>query len=62
MYDEQTKAVINLLEDAVYIVKNGKKTKVSPKAFGQDVIIWKNGKVLDVDRNEKIRIEGQEVI
>ncbi|MBW8350763.1 DUF3954 domain-containing protein [Bacillus sp. IITD106] len=62
MTDEKTKAVIDLLEDAVYIVKNGQKTKVSPKDFGQDIIFWKNGQVLDIDRNERIRVEGQEVI
>lgn len=62
MHDEGTKAVINLLEDAVYIIKDGQKTKVSPKQFGQDIIVWKNGKVLDVDRSERVRIEGQEVI
>lgn len=56
------KDTINLDEDALYIVKNGKKTKVSPKDHGQDIIIWKNGKVLDVDRSERVRIEGQEVI
>ena len=56
------KATIDLKEDAVYIVKDGKKTKVTPKEFGQDIIIWKNGKVLDVDRSERVRIEGQEVI
>lgn len=55
-------AKINLLEDAVYIVKNGKLTKVTPKPFGQDLIIWKNGQVLDVDRNERVRINGQKTI
>lgn len=62
MHDEGTKAVINLLEDAVYIVKDGQKTKVTPKKYGEDRIIWKNGKVLDIDRSERVRIEGQEVI
>lgn len=55
-------AEIDLSEDAVYIVKNGKSTKVSAKEHGQDVIIWKNGQVLDVDRSQRMRIEGQEVI
>ena len=62
MHDNITKAVIDLLEDAVYIVKNGKKTKITPKNHGEDRIIWKNGKVLDVDQSERVRIEGQEVI
>ncbi|MBP1917202.1 hypothetical protein J2Z23_004187 [Lederbergia galactosidilyticus] len=55
-------AEINLTENALYIIQNGKKTKVTPKKFGQDLIIWKNGIVLDIDRSERVRIEGQEVI
>ena len=56
------KAEIDLRENALYIVKNGVLTKVTPKEHGQDIIIWKNGQVLDVDRSERMRIEGQEVI
>lgn len=55
-------AQINLDENAVYIVKQGRLTKVGAKEHGQDVIIWKNGQVLDVDRSQRMRIEGQEVI
>ncbi|WP_438310841.1 DUF3954 domain-containing protein [Sporosarcina sp. FA9] len=54
--------VVDLKEDALYIVKNGRLTKVSKKEHGQDLIIWKNGQVLDIDRSERVRIEGQEVI
>lgn len=53
---------INLKENAIYIIQDGKPTKITPKQFGEDRIIWKNGKVLDVDRSERVRIEGQEVI
>ena len=53
---------IDLKKDALYIVKDGICTEVSAKKFGQDLIIWKNGQVLDVDRSERVRIEGQEVI
>lgn len=53
---------INLNENAVYIIQNGIKTKITPKMFGEDRIIWNNGKVLDIDRSERVRIEGQEVI
>ncbi|MEN2465926.1 DUF3954 domain-containing protein [Ornithinibacillus sp. JPR2-1] len=53
---------IDLTENAVYIVQDGQLTKVTAKDFGQDLIIWKNGKVLDIDRSERLRIEGQEVI
>lgn len=55
-------AVVNLEESAVYVVKRGQMTKVTAKEHGQDLIVWKNGEVLDVDRNQRIRIEGQEVI
>lgn len=55
-------AEIDLMENAFYIVKDGLLTKVTAKQYGQDVVVWKNGKVLDVDRSERIRLEGQEVI
>lgn len=55
-------AEIDLRENAVYVVKKGKLTKVTAKEFGQDVIVWKNGEVLDVDRSQRLRIDGQEVI
>ncbi|MCU9594622.1 DUF3954 domain-containing protein [Caldibacillus thermolactis] len=56
------KVEIPLDENAVYIVKNGKLTKVTAKEYGQDIIIWKNGQVLDIDRSQRMRIDGQEVI
>ncbi|WP_120190037.1 DUF3954 domain-containing protein [Ammoniphilus oxalaticus] len=56
------KANIDLKENAIYIVQNEKMIKVTPKEHGKDLIIWKNGKVLDIDRSERVRIEGQEVI
>ncbi|MHC8517005.1 hypothetical protein [Sporosarcina sp. ITBMC105] len=59
---EKLGAMVDLSENAVYIVKRGKLTKISKKEHGQDVIIWKNGEVLDVDRSQRMRIEGQEVI
>ena len=55
-------AMVDLMENAVYVVKKGKLTKVTAKEFGQDVIVWKNGEVLDVDRSQRMRIDGQEVI
>jgi hypothetical protein len=60
--EEGMKAVIDLKENALYIVKDGQMTKVTAKDFGQDLIVWKNGKVLDIDRSQRLRIEGQEVI
>lgn len=59
---EKKVARVDLAEDALYIVKDGYITKVSPKSHGQDTVIWKNGQVLDVDRSERIRLSGQEVI
>lgn len=62
MVKEKQGVTVDLLENAAYIVKRGKLTKISPKEHGQDIIIWKNGEVLDVDRNHRVRIDGQEVI
>ncbi|GAA5417967.1 hypothetical protein Pryu01_03045 [Paraliobacillus ryukyuensis] len=56
------KASVDLSEDGLLIIKNGQVTRVEPKQHGQDTIIWKNGQVLDVERNDRIRVDGQEVI
>lgn len=53
---EQNTAVINLDENALYIVKNGKLTKIEAIDFGEDKIIWKDGAVLDFIRSERKRI------
>lgn len=58
----ETAVEISLLENAVYVVKQGKLTKLTSKKHGQDLIIWKDGQVLDIDRSERVRISGQEVI
>lgn len=50
------KAMIDLSENSLYIVKNGKLTKIEPIDFGEDKIIWKNGQVLDFIRSERKRI------
>lgn len=57
-----SKAEINLREDALYIVQDGKKIKISPKQHGTDTIIYKNGKILDIERSERVRIGDQETI
>ncbi len=46
MHDEGTKAVVDLLEDAVYKVVDGKLEKVDKPGdgFGRQVITWQNGK------------------
>lgn len=54
--------IIDSSEDAAYVVKDGEITKLTPKEYGQDIIIWKNGQVLDVERCERIRIDGQKTI
>jgi hypothetical protein len=53
---------IDLMENAVYVVSDGLLTKITAKNYGNDEIIWKDGKVLDVYRGERIRMNGQEVI
>jgi len=55
-------AEIDLMENAAYVVIDGQLTKVTPKSHGEDTIIWKNGKVLDVIRSERHRLNGQAVI
>jgi hypothetical protein len=56
-------AVVDLMENAMSVVKKGKLTKVKAKEHGQDLIIWKNGEVLNVEIQyqfrEKIRIAAQ---
>ncbi|MBP1950267.1 DUF3954 domain-containing protein [Virgibacillus litoralis] len=59
---EKMTVEVDLKEDALYVIKNGHLTKVTAKDHGQDVIIWKNGQVLDIDRSQRLRIEGQEFI
>ena len=45
-------------ENAMFIVKDGEMTKIeAPKTgFGEYRVIWKDGKVLDVIRSERMRI------
>lgn len=60
--DTEMTTKIDLAENALYIVKDGLLTKVTAKSHGEDQVIWKDGKVLDVYRGERIRIIGQESI
>lgn len=55
-------AEVDLMENAAYIVIDGQLTKVTPKQFGEDLIVWKDGKVLDIVRSQRHRVKGQEVI
>lgn len=49
-------------ENGVYILENGKLTRITPLAFGEVEIIYQNGKVFDVKRSETIRYRGQDMI
>ncbi|SFP10509.1 DUF3954 domain-containing protein [Salibacterium halotolerans] len=64
MGDFDLKQEISLKEDAAYVVKNGKLTtmKAPECGHGNDEIVWKDGKVLDVIRSKRERINGQEYI
>ncbi|GER73412.1 DUF3954 domain-containing protein [Weizmannia acidilactici] len=62
MEDKIMTAEIDLMETAVYIVQDGHLTKVTPKPYGQDILIWQNGKVFDIERIDRKRLIGQDVI
>lgn len=59
MNNEKEKIEINLKENAAYIVIDGRLTILSPKPHGEDTIIWKEGKVLDIIRSERHRVLSQ---
>lgn len=44
-------------KDKVYIEVNGIRTEIPAKEFGEDSLVWKNWKVLDVVRSERVRIK-----
>jgi len=55
---EKMTAEIDLRSNAMYIVKDGqlKKIDAPPSGFGEYTTIWKDGKVLDVIKSERVRI------
>lgn len=53
---KQGKAEIDLMENNLYIVKDGQVRKIPAINHGEDKIIWKNGKVLDIIRSERVRV------
>ncbi|GAK09609.1 hypothetical protein [Geomicrobium sp. JCM 19038] len=55
-------AEIDLSKDAVLIIKGGVMTTVTPKPHGVDEVIWRDGAVFDVNRQERVRINGQSEI
>lgn len=56
------KAEIDLMKNGVYIIINGHIINVTPKQYGEDRIIWQDGKVLDVIRSERHRLNEQDKI
>lgn len=44
-------------KDVVIIEVNGVRTEIAAKEFGEDSLVWKNWKVLDVVRSERVRIK-----
>lgn len=52
----------DLKENGIYILEKGKLTKITPIAFGQVEIVYQNGCVHDIKRNETIRYRGQDMI
>jgi hypothetical protein len=59
---EKMTAEISLMENSLYIVKDGYLTKVTPRKFGEDTFIWKDGRIHDVIRSQRTRLNGQEEI
>jgi len=53
---EQMVAEISLTENSLYVVKDGKVIMIDPIQYGEDKIIWKDGKVLDFIRSARLRI------
>lgn len=62
MAQNDMKAEIDLMEDALYVVKEGELTKLSPMDHGTDEIVWNKGIVLDVVRSHRIRLKGSKII
>lgn len=55
-------AVVNLEENAVYVVSAGDITRFEPKQHGHDIVHWKNGEVLDVEECKRTRLKKREVV
>lgn len=53
---EKMTAEISLMENSLYIVKDGKVTQIPAIQHGEDKIVWKNGVVLDLVRSERVRV------
>lgn len=51
-------AEISLTENCIYVVKDGQVTPISApeSGHGEYTAIWKDGKVLDVIKSERVRV------
>ena len=50
---------IDLKENCLYVVTNGVLTRIAPphSGYGKQVVNWRDGRVLDVVKEERQRIE-----
>lgn len=55
---EKMTAEIDIRTNCMYVVKDGQVTKIEgpQTGFGEYTAIWKDGKVLDVIKSERVRI------
>lgn len=49
---------IDSTANCILVIKDGQLTKIAPPqtGFGEYTVIWKDGKVLDVIKSERVRI------
>lgn len=49
---------MELKDNSIYIVKDGKPILIEPpeSGFGECTSIWKDGKIIDVRRSERVRV------
>lgn len=55
-------AQIDLMKDAVYIVRFGELTKLNPMDYGTDEIIWNKSNVMEVTRTHRVRLNNSKNI
>ncbi|MBM7580024.1 DUF3954 domain-containing protein [Jeotgalibacillus terrae] len=52
-------------ENGLYIIKDGEITELKPPGgdgYGSDEIVWQEGRVVDVVRTNRIRLNGKKKI
>ncbi|MBM7585828.1 hypothetical protein JOC86_002370 [Bacillus pakistanensis] len=56
---EKMTAEIDLMSNCIYVVKDGHVTKIeAPQTgYGEYTAVWKDGKVLDIIKQERVRIK-----